>query len=165
MRYSWHTFLQKNKILFACIAAILLVFSIVAWGGREVVFHAGNSLRPYIRINGTELFIDVATTPETRTRGLSGRLSMPADTGMLFVFDPPQVVAFWMKDMHFPIDIIWIDEKLHIVDITKNILPETYPSSFKPKSPVQYVLGVNAGCADEHSIAIGGTVEEMRLKP
>jgi len=50
---------------------------------------------------------------------------------MLFVFEEPKIRSFWMKDMSFPIDIIWVDEGLEIVGIEKRISPNTYPKTFE----------------------------------
>ena len=86
---------------------------------------------------------------------MSNREKLPANAGMLFVFDQPDYHSFWMKDMLFAIDIIWIDENKKIVDITHNAEPESYPKIFQPSSPAQYVLEVNSFWAAEHGIVIG----------
>ena len=63
-----------------------------------------------------------------------------------------------MKDMYFPIDIIWIGENNTIVDITKNLSPRTYPKTFSPKTEAKYVLEVNSGYVEAHGINIGDLV-------
>ena len=75
-----------------------------------------------IEINDKEIAVEVAATAETRSKGLSGRGSLEEGTGMLFIFDSPAQYGFWMKDMNFAIDIVWIDEKFHIVD-ENSLLP------------------------------------------
>jgi len=80
---------------------------------------------------------------------------MPANEGMLFVFSKPIEPAFWMKNMFFPIDIIWIDSTRTVVGITKKISPSTFPETFYPPSPVKYVLEVNAGQAEANNIVEG----------
>src|SRR3989344_5288383 len=64
-----------------------------------------------ISFGGVSLVTDVADTPELRQLGLSGKKSLEKDSGMLFVFDTTGIYGFWMKEMAFPIDVIWIDEK------------------------------------------------------
>lgn len=91
-------------------------------------------------------------------RGLSGREKLPENSGMLFVFDKPDYHSFWMKDMKFAIDIIWIDENKKIVDITYNTAPETYPATFRSNVPVQYVLEVNAGWAEQSAMNINDVI-------
>ena len=78
---------------------------------------------------------------------------------MLFVFDANDYHGIWMKDMRFPIDIIWIAEDKTIVEITRNVAPETYPTIFKPPRPVRYVIETNPYFAESFSINVGDTVE------
>lgn len=85
---------------------------------------------------------EIARTPEARSRGLSGREGLGENDGLLFIFEEPGYPGFWMKDMKFAIDIIWLDENLTVVDVTKNAAPDSYPQIFHPKSPAQYVLEI-----------------------
>src|SRR5690349_20381775 len=68
--------------------------------------------RPYVIIEGTPepIFVSLADTDATREQGLSGALGLGTTEGMLFLFDYPGRPAFWMKDMLFSIDIIWISQ-------------------------------------------------------
>lgn len=102
--------------------------------------------------------IERADTLATRTQGLSGRKSLAPDTGMLFVFEKADTYGFWMPDMYFAIDILWIDTQKKIIHIEKTVTPESYPKIFKPLIPAQYVLEVPAGFSDQHSIEIGDAV-------
>ncbi len=86
---------------------------------------------------------------------MSNREKLAENQGMLFVFDQPDYYSFWMKDMQFAIDIIWIDENKKIVDITQNAESESYPKTFQPSSPAQYVLEVNSFWTGEHGIVVG----------
>lgn len=111
-------------------------------------------------INGATLELEIVDTKEGRLRGLSDLPRMESEEGMLFVFDAPHVPRFWMKDMHFPIDILWLGEDHKVVDITKRALPGSYRSPsdaerFSPSSPVHYALEVVAGFADVNNIKIG----------
>lgn len=83
---------------------------------------------------------------------------------MLFVFDRADYHSFWMKDMNFAIDIIWIDESKKIIDITRNAEPESYPNIFKPRLPVRYVLEVTSGWSKENNIQIGAQVDFKKIK-
>jgi len=75
--------------------------------------------------------------------------------GMLFVFEEEKRHPFWMKDMHFPIDIIWISGERKVLEITYGVSPETYPDIFQPQQPVKYVIEVEAGRAEEINIEEG----------
>ena len=74
---------------------------------------------------------------------------------MLFIFPTPAPRAFWMKDMRFALDIIWIGSDLRVVDITENALPESYPATFSPRAPAQFVLEVPAGLVPRYRIRPG----------
>ncbi|MEK7611570.1 MAG: DUF192 domain-containing protein [Patescibacteria group bacterium] len=108
-----------------------------------------------ITIGNTSLSVEVAVDNEAITRGLSGREKLAEKAGLLFVFPAPGYYPFWMKEMRFPIDIIWIGADKKVVGFSENILPESYPATFAPPSPVQYVVEVNAGWVEERGILVG----------
>ena len=112
-----------------------------------------------IYINEIPLTVEIADEPQEQMQGLSGREKMADNKGMLFIFPKSFAPSFWMKDMKFSLDIIWIDENGFIVAISKNVSPNTYPATFSPSSPVKYVLEVNAGWSDKNNIKEGGIVK------
>ncbi|MBI4159876.1 DUF192 domain-containing protein [Candidatus Wolfebacteria bacterium] len=114
-----------------------------------------------VRIGDIIVRVLIARTPAEITRGLSGRRSLDPDAGMLFVFEKADRYRFWMPDMRFPIDILWINDGT-IVDIdadASNIFDPANPKFYTPQAPVRYVLEVNAGFAHRKNIRIGDTVE------
>lgn len=110
-----------------------------------------------------EITLFYVDTPTSRLRGLSNLSELPQDTGMFFSFDTSDMYAFWMKDMLFSLDIIWLDETMTVVDITRNISPETYPETFKPKVPARYVIECGAGCAQLYNIEEGEQLVVINL--
>ncbi len=104
------------------------------------------------------LRIIVATTTEAMSLGLGGRASLPQDYGMLFIFSTAQKPGFWMKEMQFPIDMIWINSAKKVVGITREVLPEHYPEMYFPPSPISYVLEINSGTSADFGIATGTTL-------
>lgn len=98
---------------------------------------------------------EVASEGADMVKGLSDRECLPEGAGMLFTYDLTGDYCFWMKDMQFPIDMIWLDEEKKIVTIKGSVSPDTYPQSFCPDKPAQYVLEVNAGVADDYGWAVG----------
>ena len=100
-------------------------------------------------INNLPIQLDLADTKEKQTLGLSGRTSLSKEEGMLFIFDQPKNWGFWMKEMFFPIDIIWLDDNYQPVYVVQNVQPESYPRTFYPPAPARYVLEVNAGVWQE----------------
>lgn len=109
----------------------------------------------YVKINDVIIEVDIASSNVERSRGLSGRVNLGANSGMLFVFDRPSKNMFWMKDMNFPIDIIWLDENKKIIYIKENLSPKTYPEVFGPEVPSMYVLEVNSNFTKKYNIKIG----------
>jgi uncharacterized membrane protein (UPF0127 family) len=101
----------------------------------------------------------VASTRAEQEHGLSDVPYLASTTGMLFVFDKPDDYGFWMKDMEFPLDIIWLDQSFKIIHIEHDLSPSTYPNVFYPGSPAKYVIEVNAGIAQKFSLAIGETMQ------
>jgi uncharacterized membrane protein (UPF0127 family) len=114
---------------------------------------------PSVSIRGSEFSVELATTPEARALGLSGRPMLPDGTGLLFVFPRDSDWSFWMKDMRFPIDMIWISAGRRIVHIERNVPPESFPATFRPDAPARYVLEVNAGVAERFGWTVGDVVE------
>ena len=112
-----------------------------------------------IRVGSTNLMAEVAETNTEKARGLSFRESLPQNQGLIFLFDTAEKYQFWMKDMRFPIDIIWIGSDKTVVDITPNLDPNTYPKLFAPKEPAMYVLETNTSFAQTHGIHIGDSVD------
>ena len=129
-------------------------------------FNDFNDHKKYtITIDKIPILVEVAHTPEQREKGLSGREFLPMDEGLLFIFNESKKYAFWMKNMHFPIDIIWINEKFLIVDIIENISPASFPEIFEPQKTARYVLEINAGWAAKNGIHFGMFVDGLQPIP
>jgi hypothetical protein len=110
---------------------------------------------------GVSLRIEYATTSEARERGLGGRVEIPKNYAMLFVFPKDDKYGFWMKDTLVPLDIFWLDNKGQVVFVANDIATSTYPNVFYPSVPARYVLETVAGFAREHDIKTGS---ELQLK-
>ena|SRR3989344_2951376 len=111
-----------------------------------------------VRLKGERIRVTIVDTPESRARGLSGRSGLAESEGMLFVFPEEGKYGFWMKDMRFSIDILWLDSDGEIVHIERRVSPESYPASFLPSRPARYVLELSAGWAEAHDVSIGDRV-------
>ena len=113
-----------------------------------------------VTINNKIFHVEVADTSLKRERGLSGRdrVGGGAD-GMLFVFETPASYSFHMKDMRFPIDIIWIKDN-RVIGISDSLEPSTepVPPTYYPPDNVNYVLEFPAGFAGRYGIDKGAEV-------
>lgn len=109
-------------------------------------------INPHLTIrmpNGKNIsIVKIAQDEVSRTQGLSDREQMSDNEGMWFVFDQLGIHPFWMKDMKFSLDIIWLDENYRITDITQNVpIPLNSNSllTYQNTQPAKYALEVNAG--------------------
>ena len=101
----------------------------------------------------------MALTDTKREQGLSARVVLAENNGMLFIFDRSGVYPFWMKDMNFPIDIIWLDENLKVVYIKKDARPESYPDVYGSEKKAKYVLEVSSGFSEKNNLKVGDGVD------
>jgi uncharacterized protein len=118
-----------------------------------------------IAIGGVPVRVEIADGPAERAQGLSFRDGLASGTGMLFVFREPRTLSFWMKDMRFCLDIVWIEDAA-IQGTTTNVCPTKVLSDADlPKygSPTQvsYVLEVPAGWVAANGFGTGTPVENL----
>jgi uncharacterized membrane protein (UPF0127 family) len=113
--------------------------------------------------SGAVVTVEVAVTDQERAQGLMFRESMPKDAGMVFLFDGLEIRPFWMKNCHFPLDMIYATKDGTVVDVLKNVppcAPDPAPcEGVTPKAKADTVLEVNAGVADAQ-----GAVPGVKLK-
>jgi uncharacterized membrane protein (UPF0127 family) len=100
--------------------------------------------------------LDVASTEVEQEKGLGDRLVMDTDKGMIFPFFGDNQRCFWMKDMHFPLDIIWVDSDKKVTHIQPNLYPGSYPQQYC--ATAQYVIELNAGEAAKNHMSVGQTL-------
>lgn len=114
------------------------------------------------KINNIIIDLEIADSSLKRQKGLSNRESLDENSGMLFVFEQKNITpTFWMKDMKFPIDILWIDDD-KVIEITKDVQTETDQKNlilYQPNQPIDYVLEVNAGFSEKNNIKPGNPIE------
>lgn len=102
-----------------------------------------------------------ARTEAQREQGLSGTSQLPANQGMLFVFDQDGQPCFWMKDMNYNLDIVWLNQQKQIVKITANAAPADYPDRYCPEQPSRYVLEMTAGAVARNGLTVGQSIPLM----
>ena len=113
-----------------------------------------------VKIDDTEIRAEIADNPIKKAKGLMFRKNLQEDEGMLFVFDEEGYHSFWMMNMSFPIDMIWVSKERKVVDMTKNAQPcKLICSTYSPKEKAMYVLEVNANFTEKHGVKIGSSLE------
>ncbi len=152
-----------NKIV-ALFGLIFLVFAVIVFfqvNAKTIANLLSRSPGSKVSINSAIFKVELAKTQKELTNGLSGRNSLPQNQGMLFVFEKPSYYSFWMRDMKFPLDIIFIlDNK--VVRVFENMpaaaAGDTNPAQFGSDVLSDKVLEINAGAAKKNKIKVGDTV-------
>lgn len=145
---------------FALLIAVFIVF-------LQIKNRAVEPKQATVALGGAVFLAEISEAPEERIRGLSGRESIPVHGGMLFLFDEPGNYAIWMKDMRFPIDIIWIRDG-RVAHIVKNApapdpgIPDARLSVYRSDAPADAILEIRAGTVDRLGIKIADLAEIIR---
>lgn len=144
-RFGW-----SNKIIGVL---LLLLFAVVV---AQAAYASFFDPRAVVHLAGARFEVTIADTEKTRTQGLSGTSNLPADQAMLFIFDYDRKWSIWMKDMNYPIDIVWLNQKREVIDYVTNVPPASYPDkTFSPKENARYVLEFQSGVVKKKGIKQG----------
>lgn len=146
--------MQNKKIIFSF--AIVLIFLIFGFYFAQKYYSTKIEV---VKLAEQQIKVDLAITDAEHNQGLSGRAFLKEDEGMLFIFKASGKYGFWMKDMLFPIDIIWIDADLKVVYIKKDARPELYPEVYSSDKSAKYILEVVSGFSEKNNLKVGDTVE------
>src|SRR3989344_6184551 len=153
--------MKTRYILYAALAAFVVIGGVLVMSRFAAAPQAASvqevGLRT-VQLRGQSIRVLVADTGASREKGLSGRSGLAADEGMLFVFPQDGKYAFWMKDMLFSIDILWLSGDGAVVYMAENVSPDTYPQNFQPLVSARYVLELPAGYAKEYNVVVGDLV-------
>ncbi len=147
---------MKGKFLLITLFLFLTILSTIFF------LPTNSSTKPknqVVLIDKTKIPVEIADTPEKITRGLSGRESLNQDSGMYFVLPDRRRTSFWMKEMKFPLDIIWIDQgKIIAIERETPTPTATYIPTFTSPGPVTNVLEVNTGFSEKNGFEVGDEV-------
>ena len=148
-------FIKKNLRLLLGASVVILVLAVII----TTVIRTGDDSTK-VRITDQTFNAQVARTDTEKQIGLSETEVLGENDGMLFVFDEPDFYSFWMKDMKFPIDIIYINGD-KITTIIKNASPSSSAENlviYQPKEKSDKVFEINAGLADQLNLKEGMTI-------
>ncbi|HQZ32663.1 MAG TPA: DUF192 domain-containing protein [Arenimonas sp.] len=112
----------------------------------------------WVELKGQRFAVEVADDGPERSRGLMYRDELADGTGMLFLHDIEEPLAYWMKNTRIPLDIFYFDSRRRLVSVSRGVPPcslgdrcPPYPST----GPALYVLELNAGEASRLGVAAG----------
>ena len=143
----------KSYIILASV--LFLHFSFITEGALAQEFSYAHAT--VISPKGVSIPVEVSDTPEKRSLGLGKRDKLENGWGMLFVFEKRIPHSFWMKNMRFPIDIIWLDNQ-RIVELAENVPPPQEgesPKVMEPRLPSNFVLELESGRASALGLKVG----------
>jgi uncharacterized protein len=134
---------------------------LLALTSAAVTLQAAPAVIPLRLPSGKVLQSEVMVKDEDRAMGLMFRPSLPADHGMLFVFDETAFHTIWMKNCKFPIDIVWLDDDRRVVDVAPSVPPcKADPCPvYQPMRRARYVVEMNAGEARREKVARGAALD------
>ncbi len=140
--------------------ALLLIW-VMIW---SIMLIAEANQKRFVRVffpNGCSLIAELAITEEERQLGLMFREKINPDQGMLFVFEKEDILSFWMKNMNFPLDILWLNQEKRIVHMESHVPPcqdPDCPSYFSP-FPAMYVLELKKGSVETNQLKLYDKIE------
>jgi len=140
---------ERRKLIAVAIAAAILLFFAFSFFATSSVVSLVLGQKVY--------YLQTARTEAQREKGLGNRNNMPSNEGMLFIYGNMGKRCFWMKDMSFSLDMIWVDNGKHITHIEHNVTPDTYPDKTFCAF-AQDVIELPAGVADQYHLALGQTL-------
>ena len=149
--------LKKILKFILIIVVIIIVYLLIVnfWpkGGSKVIFNTASGAHEYA--------VEVSDNKDTRTKGLMERDTLEKNKGMIFIFEEERIPAFWMKNMRFPLDMVFMDKNLKVVDYYENVpacKADPCPH-YLPNTNSKYVVEVNAGTVKEIGLTRGDMVE------
>lgn len=145
--------MSKRHVAYTALAFLILAMLFVLMS-RSLF-----AKNPTVVLAGETVRVTIADTEAKREQGLSGRQGLAPHEGMLFIFQKDDRYAFWMKDMLFSIDILWLSADGTVVYIAPSVSPDTYPQAFVSSTPARYVLELPAGYAAAHGVKLGDKVQ------
>lgn len=141
---------QDNRNTFIVIIIVLIVIAVAAF----LLIRDRQSKLPLVLGDGA-FQATVLRTESEREKGLSGTDSLAANAAMLFVFPSDGKWSVWMKDMKYPIDIVWLDSNKQVVYLVKRATPESYPdTTYVPRTTARYIVELPAGTIQSKSITM-----------
>lgn len=147
------TIIVSCVVLF--IGAVFLLFVL------PIMFRAPTDMWLGDGVFRTELALD----NNSRTKGLSGTPTLSPDRALLMVFPSEGKWGIWMKDMNYPIDIVWLDQSKKVIYIVKNASPDDQTTVYQPKTPAKYVVELTGGTVDSRRIKIDSVaIFQIELK-
>jgi uncharacterized protein len=149
------------RVVWLCLAALTVWWTYLRDGGevvqQAVVLDGATYRTALLCAHEHRILAYLADTPKRRMQGLSHTQHLEEGTGMLFVFDEAGRHGMWMKDMHYALDILWLDEGMRVVHTEERVSPQAFPQVLEnpPSALARFVLELPENTADMLDISEG----------
>jgi uncharacterized membrane protein (UPF0127 family) len=161
-----YDYILKTKKIFLIINFIILITTVMfgwmiftsTYKTDEQKSSCSSYEQKNLQIGEKVVKVDISDNDCKRILGLSNRKKLLEDSGMFFVFPEIGNYGFWMKDMNFSIDILWIDNDFNVIGIEKRVAPSTYPEIFGKKYLAKYVLELSSDFSEKNNIEVGNKI-------
>ncbi|RYX79202.1 DUF192 domain-containing protein [bacterium] len=145
---------KKSFLILGMSVALVAVFTVAAFFANNN--RAVSRYHEYVTIGGQGYRADIARKAADLEHGLSDSPQIAADEAMVFIFPRVSKWGIWMKDMNYPIDILWLDEAKKVQHIIEDVQPDSYPeTTFYPPLDARYVIELKSGTVKDKRITIG----------
>lgn len=146
---------MKKSVIFVLFCLFILIF--LFFKTEEPSRYSFNILA---KLGEAVLNLAIIEKNDDLVRGLSRHPIIGREEGLLFIFPANSRAGIWMKDMNFPIDVLWLDENMKVVSIKENFTPDSYPEVAYPSADSRYVLEVISGFVKTNKILLG---DELKI--
>ena len=146
-------------LVVSILAVIVIILAVVAFYAKPFFIDAGKKI---LTVGSQSFEVGIADNALTRAQGLSGRPALGEREGLFFLFASTGNYGFWMKNMNFPIDIVWIKGD-RVTGFSENLQPEPKKNIFNlpvfyPPGEIDKVLEINAGAVKKYNLQVGDVV-------
>jgi len=148
-------------------AAIALLIGLTLWAVENGAWAAKGTTEPLVIKTATAIHafqVELAVTPDEQRTGLMYRRQMPADAGMLFLYDNGSRITMWMANTYIPLDMVFIGPDGRITHIVERTVPES-TELIGSNGPARAVLELNGGTVSRLGIKVGDRVEHPAFQP
>jgi len=142
---------MKPEIIFLIIAVAIVISIFVFPFPKKIAA---------VELSGAKVKAEIADNPLTQTKGLMFHKPLAENEGMLFKFGHEDYYSFWMMNVSFPIDMIWISSEKKVVYIAEHAEPCFLNCKlYTPDRKAKYVLEVKDGFVKRHEIKVGDAIK------
>lgn len=153
---QYHSFKRRVQVAVGIIIAVSVADFTVVY----IKAALGNDAPTgdYVLQTKTQTYgLEAVSSSEAMARGLGGRTSLASNGGMIFVYPNSAERCFWMKDMQFSLDILWVDTNRKVTHLEEGVSPKTYPRQYCAEA--KYVIELNAGEVRKNNLSVGSRLE------